>query len=330
MTAAIRALEYPSIHAVLIERNGQLVYEEYFAGEDVRRGSGPLGHVTFNADMRHDIRSVTKSITSALVGIALHDGLLDSLDQPLLELFPEYADLASPDKWKITLRHALTMTAGLEWDEVTTGYDEGNDEVRMNRSPDPIRFVLGRPMVAEPGTQFNYSGGLTQLLAAAVQRAAKRPLVEYANEVLFSPLGVTDVEWVDDGHEVPSAASGLRLRPRDLAKFGSLYGAGGRWGGRQVIPAAWIEASTGWHSTPSHDTPGDWESGYGYQWWHDRWHSPHGVITIVSAQGNGGQRVVVLPSYGIVVTILGGAYNDPALQRVADDVLDERILPALK
>lgn len=330
MTAAIRGLEYPSIHAVLIERNGFLVYEEYFAGEDVRRGRGPRGRIVFDAYTPHDIRSVTKSVTSALVGIALHSGLLDSLDQPLLDLFPEYADVAAPDTRRITLRHALTMTAGLEWHEAASYSDASNDEIRMNRSPDPIRFVLSRSVVAEPGTQFNYNGGLTQLLAAGVQRAAGRPLLDYANAVLFGPLGISDVEWVDDGHDVPSAASGLRLRAPDLAKFGSLYGAGGRWGGRQVIPASWIMESTRWHIALPGAAPSDWENGYGLHWWHDRWQSPRGWITIASARGNGGQRVFVLPDYRVVVTILAGAYNMPQLQGVADDVFEQRILPALK
>ncbi len=330
MTAAIRRQEYPSIHAVLIERGGHLVYEEYFSGEDFRRGHGPLGLVNFEARSRHDIRSITKSVTSALVGIALDSGLLVSLDQSLIEFFPEHADLATPDKRRITLRHALTMTAGLKWDESGSASDANNDEIGMNRSADPIRFVLSRPLVAEPGAEFNYNGGLTQLLAAVVQRAARRPLLDYAHEVLFEPLGIHDVEWVDDGHDVPSAASGLRLRARDLAKFGALYGAGGSWAGRRLISAAWIVESTGWHTALPGAAPGDWESGYGFQWWHDHWQSPRGKLTIVSARGNGGQRIFLLPDFDVVVTILGGAYNNPSLQGVSDDVLESRILPALR
>jgi CubicO group peptidase (beta-lactamase class C family) len=330
MTAAIRGQEYPFIHAVLIERNGFLVYEEYFEGEDVRRGRGPLGRVVFDAHTLHDIRSVTKSVMSALVGVALHAGLLSSLDQPLLDLLPEYAGVAAPDTRRITLRHALTMTAGLEWHEAASYSDASNDEIRMNRSPDPIRFVLSRPVVAEAGTQFNYNGGLTQLLAAAVQRAAGRPLLDYAKAVLFEPLGIGDVEWVDDGHDVPSAASGLRLRPADLAKFGFLCGAGGRWRGRQIIPASWIVDSTRWHTALPGAAPSDWENGYGLHWWHDRWQSPRGWITIVSARGNGGQRIYVLPDYRVVATILAGAYNLPQHQGVADDLFEQRILPALK
>jgi CubicO group peptidase (beta-lactamase class C family) len=214
LTAAIRSQEYPNVHALLIERGGHVVYEEYFSGEDVRRGVGPLGYVEFDAGVRHDVRSVTKSITSALVGIALHDGLIASVDQPLVDFFPEYASLASPENRTITLRHALTMSGGLEWNEAIPYSDSTNDEIRMNRSMEPVRYVLSRPLVAQPGAEFNYSGGLSQLLAAIVQRSAGRPLLEYAQDVLFAPLGISDVEWVDDGHSVPSAASGLRKNGR--------------------------------------------------------------------------------------------------------------------
>ena len=230
MTGSIRSHPEHNVHAVLIERDGRLIYEEYFSGKDERRGQ-PLGVVTFTRDTLHDLRSVTKSVISALVGIANASGAISSLDAPLLNYFPEYSDLQVPERRRITIRHALGMSAGLEWNEDLPYTDPNNDEIVMDRSPDPVRYVLSRPIVAAPGSTWRYSGGTTEVLGAILQRATKQSLTAYARTALFAPLGITKFEWIGS-REVPSAASGLRLRPRDLAKFGSLYLHDGQWNGR--------------------------------------------------------------------------------------------------
>lgn len=328
MTLAIQRQQYPNVHALLIARNGRLVYERYFEGQDTRRGVGPLGHVVFNATTRHDIRSITKSVTSALVGIAIGSGIIPSIDQPLFDLFPEHAEVATPEKRAITLRHALTMSFGLAWSEAASYADTSNDERRMNRSADPVRFVLSRPLAVAPGTSFNYSGGATHLLAAAVQRAAGRPLLEYAREVLFDPLGITDVEWVHDSPDVPSAASGLRMRAVDAAKFGSLYLTQGRWRGRQVIPAAWVEATrTRQIDLPAADSDSG-RHGYSLHWWHSRFATRRGEVEVVTAAGNGGQNIFVIPRLGMVVTMFGGRYDQG--DYYAEDILVDHIIPALR
>ena len=131
-----------NIHALLVVRHGHLVFEQYFTGDDERYGR-PLGQVTYDQTMLHDLRSVSKTVTSLLVGIALGQQQLASLDQPLFDFFPEYADLRTPDKTRITLRHLLTMSMGLDWDETRTPYtDPNNSERRMNRADDPYRYVL--------------------------------------------------------------------------------------------------------------------------------------------------------------------------------------------
>ena len=328
MTRAIERQQYPNVHALLIVKDERLVYERYFAGTDVRRGVGPLGHVVFDDTTRHDLRSITKSVTSALVGIAIDAGLLGSIDQPVFDLFPEHADLATPEKRRTTLRHLLTMSSGLAWNEAVSYADTSNDERRMNRSTDPVRFVLGRPLADAPGTVFNYSGGSSQLLAAAVQRAARRPLLDYAREVLFGPLGITDVEWVHDSSDVPSAASGLRMRPVDLAKFGLLYLDQGRWHGRQVIPAAWVEATrTRQLDLPAADSDGG-RHGYTLQWWHSVFATARGEIEVLTAAGNGGQNIFVVPEFGMVVTILGGRYD--AGDFLTEDILLDHVIGSLR
>lgn len=330
MTKAIRrGEEYRNIHSVLIAKDGQLVYEEYFAGEDTRRGVGRLGHVVFDRDTRHDVRSVTKSVVGTLVGIALGADTA-ALDRALLDFFPEHADLATADRRRITLRHALDMTAGLEWNEVIPYTDSLNDERRLNRSADPVRFVLERAVVAEPGTRWTYSGGLTQLLADVVQRVSGRPFVAFAREMLFEPLGIADVEWVaDEGREMPSAASGLRLRPRDIGKLGLLYAQGGRWEGRQVVPAAWVAGSMRPAIAPP-DSLVELGQGalgriqYARQWWQARYDLPYGAITMTRAQGNGGQLVVVAPDLGLVVVTTSGRYN---MFNDSERLVLERIVP---
>jgi CubicO group peptidase (beta-lactamase class C family) len=325
MTEAIRSGEaYPNIHAVLIVRDGRLAYQEYFPGEDERRGA-PLGHVAFTPETLHDIRSVSKAIVGALVGIAIDQGLIASADQPLLDFFPEYADLATPAKRRITIRHALTMTSGLGWDESTFPYtDMRNDETGMDRSDDPVRYILSRPVVAEAGSTWNYSGGLTHLLAVVIQRVSGRPLLEYARQVLFDPLCMNEVEWVGRLGDLPSAASGLRLRPQDLAKFGSLYVHGGQWQGRRVVPAAWVSESTTAYAAIE---PG---LQYGYQqWFIEDVEIGERSVEVLTAWGNGGQMIAAVPDLRMLVTINAGNYNKADLGGVPWRILLEQILPAV-
>jgi CubicO group peptidase (beta-lactamase class C family) len=323
MTESIRARPELNVHAVLIERDGRLVYEEYFAGKDEHWGE-PLGVVTFTRDTKHDLRSVTKSVVSALVGIALASGAIPSLDRPILDVFPEFKELQVPERRLITPRHALMMAAGLDWNEDVPYNDPKNDEIVMIRSVDPLRYVLARPIVAAPGTTWRYNGGLTQVLGTTVQRATRQPLAEYARAKLFSPLGITDFEWLGSLAGVPSAASGLRLRPRDLAKFGSIYVHEGRWNGREVVSREWIFESTRRRLT----FPGQSARGYGYQWWHACYQVPSGRLEVPTAVGNGTQRVFLLRAHQTVVTVLAGRYNDFSTNPPERLLLDF-IVPAL-
>jgi CubicO group peptidase (beta-lactamase class C family) len=317
LTAAIRrGTEYRDIHALLIAKDNRLVYEEYFAGEDEHGRLGALGRVAFDRDTRHDLRSVTKSIVSALVGIAVGSGAIRNVDDPLLDYFPEYSNVAKQEWRAITIRHALTMSAGLQWDEASpSGGGSSNTMGLMNRSPDLIRFTFERPVIHTPGTRWNYNGGLTQLLGEVVQRATGKPIVEYAREVLFAPLGIADFEWMPNaGRASTDVDSGLRLRARDLAKLGLLYAQGGRWHDRQIIPADWIAASLDRSvalpdSVVEYGNDSSGEVGYGYQWWHARFVMPYGQFTAHRAMGNGGQTVLVSPELGLMAVVFAGRYD---------------------
>ncbi len=335
LTAAIRGGEYGNVHAVLIERQGKLVYEEYFDGQDWSWGA-ELGQVRFGRASLHDLRSITKSVTATLVGIAIDRGEITSIDIPLHELLPKYAHLLTGEKRAIRLRHVLTMTAGLEWNEWTVPYsDPSNDEARLYESADPIAFVLARKLVAEPGTVHNYNGGLTQVLAAVVEQATGRGVVEFAREVLFRPLFIYDMVWRTEDGVTPVAAYGLRMRARDLAKLGSVYLNRGQWNGRRIISEAWVDEALRSHVLVDQVTyrpPFAVHVGYGYQWWHLRYVAASSVVEAPSAVGNGNQRIILVPDLELSVTVFSGEYNSPSAQVpwIPDRLVAEQILPAVQ
>lgn len=332
LMSTIREWPELGVHAILIERSGYLIYEEYFDGFDERWGD-PLGHVAMAASSMHDLRSVTKSVVSALAGIAVHEGAIKSLDQPVVQWFPEYPDLNTPDRRRVTLVHLLSMTSGLRWNEDVPPTDPLNDETRMVRDPRPLRYALSAPFAHAPGVDANYNGGLTQLMAAVIERATKTPIKDYARAKLFEPLGITEFEWVGDLAGMPSAASGLRLRARDLAKFGSLYLHSGRWNGKQVVPAEWVDLSTRRHFRfpPRSGADAGGEFGYGYFWWYNCYPTTSGLIEARTAVGNGQQRAFVLPGLDMVVTILAGRYNDFTTGgTLGSRILREHVIPAVR
>ena len=215
LSADIRAGQFPNTHAVLIERDGRLVCEQYFTGSDEIWG-GAVENRTLVASSLHDLRSVSKSVTSALVGIALGKDFDQAVARPIRSFFPNRQ--LRPQLDAITLRHVLTMTAGFEWNEMTVPYtDSQNDEGRMYSVKDPIGFVLARPLRDAPGARWYYCSGLTMVLAGVIEQITGKSFDVFAREALFTPLGITDYEWLgsfDTNPRMPSAASGLRLRAR--------------------------------------------------------------------------------------------------------------------
>ena len=322
LDAAVDAGELPNLHAVVVARGGKLVFERYYAGTDERWGR-PLGTVTFRPDIKHDLRSVSKSIVSLLYGIALGAGQVPAVDQPLVDQFPTYPDLAQdPTRRRITVAHTLSMMMGTEWNERLPYTDPRNSEIAMERAPDRYRFVLDRPMVDEPGSQWNYNGGATAVLARIIADGSGTALLPYASKMLFRPLGITDTEWVAGFDGEPAAASGLRMRPRDLARIGQLVLNRGRWDGQQIIPADWLDQSFTPRATVEQGLD------YGYQWWLGRLR--HDGEPWMAGFGNGGQRLFIAPSLDLVVVITAGNYNRRELRRVPIAVIRDHVLPALR
>jgi CubicO group peptidase (beta-lactamase class C family) len=292
-----------NVHAALVARGGKLLFERCFHGPD-EINNRRVRNVDFGVDTLHDTKSVSKCVASLVLGIAIDRGLIRSVDEPIFNFFPELADLRSPEKDRIRLSHVLTMSMGLEWVEATpdTG-DEDNDEARMNRAPDPCRYVLGRLRVTTPaGQEFFYNTGALALVSAIIRKATGRPLDEFARATLFEPLGITGVEWIRRKGNT-DAGGGLRLRPRDMAKIGQLVLAGGRWNDRQVVSKAWIETST----APKIKTT---DGSYGYLWWLGRSLLERREVHWAAALGRGGQSIRIVPELDLVVVVTAGYYQD--------------------
>ncbi len=317
LTEKLQSNGHKNAHIVVVEYDGKLVYEQYLSGEDQNWGT-KIGVVQFDYDVKHDLRSISKSVTALLVGIALEqkfgNNFESALSASIMDYYPEYKKIVAPGVEKISLHHVLTMTDGLGWNEMDVPYsNKMNDEIQMYYSTDPFAYVLSKPVRTEPGGAWYYNGGTTMLLAGLIQKFTGKTFIDFAEEVLFKPLGITDYEWRGDNiwrKGLPSAASGLRLRARDLAKIGALMLHQGRWADKQVVPSRWIELSSIRHTE---QTNSNWSMdgiyGYGYQWWHGNFRGNWDNATVVTGTGYGGQNLFVVPERNLVVTVFAGTYG---------------------
>lgn len=308
----------PGLHSIIVAGHGRVLLEHHGAGED-HSWLDSLGTVVFNPGTLHDLRSVTKSITALLYGIALSHGQVPDPATPLLRGFPGYPGLAAdPRRARLTVEHALTMSLGLEWKEDIPYDNPDNGEIAMELAPDRYRYVLERPVTGPPGVQWAYCGGATALLGHLIAEGTGRRLPEYAHDVLFEPLGIHHFEWLAGPDGVASAASGLRMTARDLATIGEMVLAGGSWAGRQVVPENWLQTML----TPRLTTA--WGGRYGYHWYLEE-SAGH---PWAAGMGNGGQRLIIVPGPGLVAVITAGNYDDPEQWRTPVALMDNVILPA--
>jgi CubicO group peptidase (beta-lactamase class C family) len=314
---------YPNIHSLLIARHGKLVYESYWPGKDESWGRD-LGVITHSKDSLHDIRSISKSIVSACVGIAVQQGKIKSVDQKIMEFFPGHEKLDTGLKSLLTIKHLLSMSSGLVWNEEVPYDNPENSEIKMIRSADPVEYVLSQPMEATPGKIWKYNGGTTQLLAAIIEKTTGKKIDSFANENLFQPLGIMRFEWAKyPGTNLPAAASGLRLRSRDLLNFAFLYDKKGKWNDKQLIPEKWIEESF----QPQVQRPDG--GAYGYQFW--MWDEKLGdrTIPVVTCVGNGDQRIFFDNANDLLVVMTAGNYNKWDIKNNTSALLRNYIYPAL-
>ncbi|GIQ68072.1 serine hydrolase domain-containing protein [Xylanibacillus composti] len=285
------------INSVLMMRNGQLIYEQYF-------------HQT-SADTPYRVYSVSKSILSALVGIAIQEGYLSGTDQRIAELLPKrFEGRSEPELKQLTVEHLLTMTGGLQ------AIDPIISEWYRSRSW--VDFVLDQPVLAEPGTRFDYNTGLTHLLSAVLTEAAGVSTKELADRHLFGPMQIENYVWEKDAEGYYVGGTALSMTTRDMAKFGYLYLNRGRWEGEPLIPEEWIEQSL----TPRPASPD-----YGYLFWLEELEdSSERKLQTYEANGYGGQHIRIVPALGAVIVVTSNPSVSPAN---ADRLIDEYLVPAL-
>jgi len=277
------AADVETITSLLVLKNGQLIAEGYFHDGAV--------------DRKARIQSVTKSYTSALTGIALEQGCLSSVDQKMMDFFPEFADeITDPRKNEITLQQMLQHRAGYPWEESSPELFE------MMYGGFRPHYLVDVPLVRDPGTGVEYSNLTSHLIGVIVARACDTDLLTFANEHLFGPLGTEPGEWIQHWDGYYSGHADLSLTPRDLAKFGLMYLDGGVYDGQQVVPADWVHDSL---QTYSEDA---WpyrigrnvnDMGYGYQWWSVRAGEHHYNM----AWGHGGQQIALLADLDMVIVV---------------------------
>lgn len=320
LSTSVETGDIVGLHGAVVMLDGERIAEAYFQGEDERWGT-PIGLVDHGPESLHDLRSVTKSVVGLLYGIALSEGAVPPVNSSLLDQFPEYADLRDASgREDITVSDALTMQMGTEWDESLPYTDPRNSEIAMELAEDRYRFALSRPMVAEPGTTWTYNGGAVALIAKLIADGTGQEIDEFARTRLFEPLGIQNYEWVRGDDGVPSAASGLRLTARDLAKIGVLITQNGVYDEQVVVPSTWLESSS---RAAASIQPG---FDYGYLWYLTK--APNGDPILI-AVGNGGQRLTIQPSTGFVVSTFAGNYNNPDAWRTSVRVLVEFAIPEL-
>ena len=320
---AIRNGTYPNIHSLLIVRNNKLVYEKYWPGKDQSWGRD-LGSVVHAKDSLHDIRSISKSIVSACIGIAISQGKIKSVHQRVFEFFPEYARQDTGLKSSLTIEHLLSMSSGLVWNEDVPYDNPENSEIRMTLSPNQVEYVLSQPMEAPPGKIWKYNGGTTQLLAAIIEKTTGKKIDRFASEYLFQPLGITTFQWMKYPRaDLPAAASGLRLRSRDLLKFGLLYYNHDMWMNKQIIPGKWVDESFQSHVS----RPGG--GSYGYQFWLWQDTINRAPSPMVACVGNGDQRIFFDKTHDLIVVITAGNYNNWKIAKNSYALMKDYIYPAL-
>lgn len=344
----IKAGRYGYIDSLFIARHGKVAFETYYQHDYpqiykteaetpgplvVNDPSGPYNyfnawwHPYYRDTNLHSLQSVTKSVVSALVGIAISRGDFPALDTPVLSFFDE-TSVTNVDERKLNmnLRDLLTMSDGLEWNENLPYTDPQNSFAVMTRDPNWVTHTIDLPMAKEPGTVFNYNSGATLVLGHVFNVATGIDIEEYAVKHLFSPLGIEHYYWDRTPFGQTDTQEGLYLSTRDLAKITRLYLQGGRFDGMQVIPRSWIDDSL----TPAFLTKKNDREGYGYLWWSQPYTHKNTEHMAYFGKGFGGQRPILLPELDMVIVLTGWnilpgqpfLYAEEAITRITAAVAD--------
>lgn len=339
LVADIEAGTYGLIDHFTLIRHGRLVADRHFEQDYQSIAAAydttshqynydhPDWHPYYQGTELHSLQSVTKSVTSVALGIAIDKGLISGVEAPAMSFFEAYApDLSDARKGEMRLEDLLTMRSGIEWNENTPYTDPENSCILMEASDEWVPFVLGHPMDADPGTVWEYNSGASVLLGKIVQVATGQRIDAWAKEQLFDPIGIEDFYWKITPSGEVDTEGGLYLSAQDLARVGYLFLRNGVWDERRIVSEEWVRASTSPVVTDILPENGRADSGYGYQWWvpdHD------GENTLVFAgNGYGGQFLLVAPDHDIVAVFNGWNIHGGA-RASTWRALQERIIPAI-
>ena len=334
--------KYPLVDSMLVVRCGSIVYQGKYSHDYAKvyfkearkksplnaRLTGPYNyfdpgwHPYYHGTDEHTMQSVSKTVTSVTLGVAItRKDFTADLDTPVLKYF-DPAKVANVDdrKRRLTIRHLLTMSSGLDWNE-GSGYDNPNDSAsQMEATDDWIKFVIDRPMAHEPGAPFAYNSGATELLAYIFQKQTGQDIEHYARKYLFGPLGISHYYWKRTPKGVVDTEGGLYLQPEDLAKIGYLFLHTGSWNGKQIVSAEWVKQSL----APSADAGNGVK--YGFQWWL----FPQGDRLIWAALGFGGQRLLVFPEEDLIAVFTGWSILNNQGNPIGTGQTIQRLLPAIR
>lgn len=340
--ADITAGKYGYVDSMLVIRNGKIAFDRSYKhdydqiyGADARK-LGPLNmldpggpynyfnpwwHPYYRRGDLHSMQSVTKTITSVVIGVAIARKEFPDINTPVLKFFDSQKVAAVDDrKRRMTIRHLLTMTAGLDWNEGLPYNDPNNTATLLEESFDWVRFTIDRPMAVEPGIVFNYNSGASQILSHVFRVATGQDIEEYAAKYLFAPLGIGDYYWKRTPTGLADTEGGLYLKPRDLAKIAYLFLKNGEWEGKQIVQPDWVKASV----TPAISVSPAVK--YGFKWWLFPYNDGTSRFAWAGS-GFGGQEPIVLPDYELVLVFTG--WNILEGKKLSHRIAIDRVIRAV-
>jgi CubicO group peptidase (beta-lactamase class C family) len=310
MESLISDKTFVNTHGVVVSKKGKTIYEKYFDG--------------YNANTPHDTRSASKSLSSAVVGIAKDKGLFQSVDQSIFDFIPDdYQSFKTDEKAKIDIKSLLTMSSGLDAND--SKRNSAANENTYQPTPDWLKTVLSASMINEPNTHANYGSANPFLLGIAMNSVVEEPLALFMDQNLFQPLGISNYIIQNDNVNQPYFGGGMYLTPSQMLTFGELYLNNGKHKGKQIISKAWVKSSfTNYRNLENVND----KNGYGYLWWHKEYTVNGRTIKSIEARGNGGQYIFIVPELQVVAVITSGNYQSNKSQQ-PEAIFEQYILPAL-
>lgn len=316
----VKSGKFNDIHSLVIVKDGKIVMDEYFAAKGKFSGK-EVNHIFRNRP--HHLASVTKSVTSILMGIALREGYISSIENPVSQYFPEYNRLFVGGKEDIQIKHLLTMSAGLEWNQFNYGFEDSrNDAGNMYRCNNVLQYYFGKPLLHQPGLRLNYCNAAATVCGALIENASGYDIEEFSNKYLFEPLNITPYYWGKYPEKTYDTDGSLALKARDMAKIGQLVLNNGIWHEKEIVTAKWITESTKRHLKRTTDI------NYGFYWQQTTIEYKNKKISTLFGWGDGGQFLFVFPEINTIIVSTAGNYGKGE-DSVVFEMIEEYILPSI-